>query len=167
MASPFDTAIAVVSSGKWLPLIAFVVLCVAIAALGSAATVRSVGTWYQALKKPPFNPPDWLFGPIWSLLYLMIAVAGWRAWLADGPSLHTAMAVYAAQLLLNLLWSVLFFGLRMIGLALAEIVVLLAAIAVNIVYFWRVEPMAGWLLCPYAAWVGYASVLNWALWRLN
>jgi len=155
-------------SPEWLGLGAFVVLCFLISAIGGAITARSVGTWYQTLNKPPFNPPDWVFAPVWTLLYLMIAVAGWRAWLArELAGARAAFAVYAVQLALNLGWSLLFFGGRMIGVAFAEILLLLAAVGVNAVLFWRIDRAAGWLLAPYAAWVAFASVLNLALWRLN
>ncbi|MBM3359004.1 MAG: hypothetical protein FJY54_14920 [Betaproteobacteria bacterium] len=109
-----------------------------------------------------------VFAPVWTLVYLMIAVAGWRAWLArELAGARAAMAVYAVQLALNLGWSLLFFGGRMIGVAFAEILLLLGAVGVNVVLFWRIDRAAGWLLVPYAAWVAFASVLNLALWRLN
>ncbi len=161
-------AAARVGARKWLGLAAFVALCLAISALGGAVTAQSVGTWYQALKKPPFNPPDWVFAPVWTLLYLSIAVAGWRVWLARGlAGARAAMATYAIQLALSLAWSFVFFGGRMIGAALAEIVLLLVAIGVNAVLFARIDRAAGWLLAPYAAWVAFAVVLNSALWHLN
>jgi tryptophan-rich sensory protein len=147
---------------------AFIALCLAISALGAAVTAQSVGTWYQTLKKPPFNPPDWVFAPVWTFLYLTIAVAGWRVWLARGlAGARAAMATYAAQLVLNLGWSFVFFGGRMIGAALAGIALLLAAIVVNGWLFWRIDRLAGWLLAPYAVWVLFATVLNFELWRLN
>jgi tryptophan-rich sensory protein len=155
-------------AGDLLTLGAFIGLCLAIAAIGARFTTPSIGTWYRALQKPFFNPPDWIFGPVWTVLYLMIAFAGWRAW----RSRHVAgagarMTIYGVQLALNLAWSLIFFGGRMIGLALAEIVLLLGVIVVNAVLFWRADRLAGWLLAPYAAWVAFAAALNFALWRLN
>ncbi|HSC08546.1 MAG TPA: TspO/MBR family protein [Steroidobacteraceae bacterium] len=151
-----------------LGLAAFVALCFGAAALGGLVTAESVTTWYPTLNKPAFNPPDWVFGPAWTLLYLMIAVAGWRAWRASRTvGVRPAMALYAVQLALNVAWSFLFFGARSIGFALAEIVLLLTVIVINLVMFWRVDRLAGWLLVPYAAWVSFASILNFALWRLN
>ena len=151
-----------------LGLGAFVALCLVISAIGGWITAGSVGTWYQTLQKPVFNPPNWIFAPVWSLLYLMIALAGWRVWRRVGVAgAPAAMAVYATQLALNLGWSFLFFGSRMIGVALAEILLLLVVICVNAVLFWRKDRVAGWLLAPYVAWVAFASVLNFALWRLN
>ena len=155
-------------AGDLLGLGGFLVLCLAISAIGGWTTAQSVGTWYQTLQKPVFNPPDWLFAPVWTLLYLMIAVAGWRVWRSTGlAGARAGMAAYAAQLALNLAWSFLFFGGRMIEVALAEILLLLVMICVNAVLFWRADRLAGWLLVPYAAWVAFACVLNFALWRLN
>jgi tryptophan-rich sensory protein len=162
-------------------LAAFIAINVAISALGGWATAASVGTWYQALAKPAFNPPDWIFAPVWSALYLMIAIAGWRVWrrgaaqgsgpAPDGrgaaPEARLALTVYAVQLTLNLSWSFVFFGARLIGPALAVIVALLAAILANAFLFWRIDRAAGALLVPYAAWVSFAALLNAALWRLN
>jgi len=155
-------------AGDLLGLGAFVALCFTLSAIGGWVTADSVGTWYRTLQKPVFNPPDWLFAPVWTLLYLMIALAGWRVWRSRGlAGARAGMTAYAAQLALNLAWSFLFFGGRMIGIALAEIVLLLGAIGVNALLFWRIDRLAGWLLAPYAAWVAFACILNFALWRLN
>lgn len=151
-----------------LALGAFLALCIAISAAGGWVTAQSVGSWYRELHKPAFNPPDWVFGPVWTALYLMIAVAGWRVWRVRGlTGAPVAMSVYAAQLALNLAWSFLFFGARAIALAFAEILLLLAVIVANAALFWRIDRAAAWLLAPYAAWVAFASVLNLALWHLN
>lgn len=155
-------------------LAVFIAINVAVSALGGWATAASVGTWYQALAKPPFNPPDWIFAPVWSALYLMIAIAGWRAWRrgageagATRRETRLALTVYAVQLALNLSWSFVFFGARLIGPALAVIAALLAAIVANAFLFWRIDRAAGALLVPYAAWVSFATLLTAALWRLN
>ena len=149
-------------------LAAFAAACLCIGALAGIATAHSVATWYPALAKPAFTPPDWVFAPVWTVLYVMIAVAGWRVWRERAAvGRRTALAVYAAQLALNLAWSFLFFGARMIGPAFAEIVLLLLAIVGNISLFWRIDRMAAWLLVPYALWVAFAGLLNFALWRMN
>jgi tryptophan-rich sensory protein len=150
----------------YVGLAAFIAINVAVSALGGWATAGSVGTWYQALAKPAFNPPDWVFAPVWSALYLMIAIAGWRVW-RRGGEVRGALTVYAVQLALNLSWSFVFFGARMIGPALAVIAALLVAIVANAFLFWRIDRWAGALLVPYAAWVSFAAALNAALWRLN
>ena len=151
-----------------LGLAAFLGLCLLVAALGGRVTAGSVASWYPSLQKPAFNPPAWVFAPVWTALYVMIAVAGWRVWRAYGlQRARLPMFVYAAQLVLNLAWSFLFFGLRSPGLALVDIVLLLAAIFANIALFRRIDAPAGWLLVPYAGWVCFATVLNFAIWRLN
>ena len=140
----------------------------AAAALGSAATTTSVGTWYGELAKPAWNPPRWIFGPVWSALYIVIAIAGWRVWRHhENPGTRPALVWFFAQLGLNALWSFLFFGLRRPDLALIEIVVLLAALVVLQVKFWRIDRVAAALWMPYVAWVSFASVLNAAVWWLN
>lgn len=148
-------------------LAAFLLLVALAWAAGGWITASSVGTWYAALAKPAFNPPGWVFGPVWTVFYVMIAFAGWRLWRRGGPASRLALTAWYVQLLLNLMWSFLFFGGRMIGAALAEILVLLAAIAATIVLAWRVDRLAAWLLAPYLAWVSFATLLNAALWRLN
>lgn len=149
-------------------LAVFVALCLLVSGVGSAITATSVGTWYQALVKPPFNPPDRVFAPVWITLYLLMAVAGWRVWRRAGlgPA-RQALVVFAMQLGLNLAWSFLFFGLRRIDLALVEIVFLLVFIVANTVLFWRIDRMAGILFVPYLLWVAYAIALNASLWLLN
>ena len=152
----------------WLALALFVVLCLGVSGIGGAVTATSVGGWYQTLEKPAFNPPDWLFAPVWTVLYLMMAVAAWRVWRAPAsPARRAALLAFAVQLALNLAWSFLFFGWRWIGGALVEIVVLLAAIAVTTGLFRRVDRAAGLLFVPYLLWVAYATALNAALWLLN
>jgi len=146
----------------------FLALCLAVSALGAAATATSVGTWYRTLAKPPFNPPDWIFAPVWTALYFMMALAAWRVWRRDGlRQARAALTLFALQLALNLAWSVLFFGMRAIAAALVEIVVLLVAILATALVFWRRDRVAGMLFVPYASWVAFAVVLNAALWRLN
>ncbi len=149
-------------------LVAAIALCFTAAAIGSAATAESVDTWYAGLRKPVWTPPGWVFGPVWTALYLMMAVAAWRVWLA-GPWRRTAwpLGLFAVQLVLNVLWSVLFFGLQMPGAALVEIVVLWAAILATTVAFFRHSRPAGGLMIPYLAWVSLAVTLNFELWRLN
>lgn len=149
-----------------LGLAGFLALSFAIAGAGAAVTATSVDDWYPMLAKPAFNPPDRVFGPVWTILYAMIAVAGWRVWRLRGAR-EPALLAWAVQLGLNLGWSFVFFGARLIGAALIEIVVLLAAIVVTARLFRRIDRPAAWLLAPYGAWVAYATLLNAALWRLN
>lgn len=148
-------------------LLVFVGLALAAGAVGGAVTAEAVRTWYPGLAKPAFTPPNWIFGPVWTTLYVIMAVAAWRAWRTGNPARKTATAAWAVQLALNVAWSCLFFGLRSPGAALAEIAVLWAAIAGTIVLFARIDRWAGWLMAPYLAWVSFAAALNWAVWRLN
>lgn len=151
-----------------LGFVAFLALCLAVSAIGGAATASSVGTWYQTLAKPSFNPPDWIFAPVWTALYFMMALAGWRVWRReDLRRARWALSLFALQLALNLCWSIIFFGMRSIGAALVEILVLLLAIVATTVVFWQRDRVAGMLFIPYAGWVAFATALNAALWRLN
>jgi benzodiazapine receptor len=146
----------------------FLAVCLAVSGIGGAITATSVGTWYQALEKPSFNPPDWVFAPVWTALYVMMAIAGWRVWRrAPSDARWKGLGVFAVQLALNLTWSFLFFGLQRIDLALVEIVVLLLAISLNTVIFWRIDRLAGALFVPYLLWVSYATALTASLWLLN
>ena len=151
-----------------LGLIVFIIMCLAVSSVGGAITATSVDTWYQALEKPPFNPPDWVFAPVWSALYILMGVAAWRIWrLRSSKAHHNALSVFGLQLCLNLAWSFLFFGLQHIKLALVEIVILLIVIIINMIMFWRLERLAGLLFVPYVAWVSYATILNASLSLLN
>jgi benzodiazapine receptor len=126
------------------------------------------GEWYAALAKPAWTPPDWIFAPVWSLLYGLMGVSAWLVWRRAGfRRAGPALGVFLAQLALNALWSYLFFGIHRPGLAFLEILVLWAAILATLILFRRVIAAAGLLLAPYLLWVGFAACLNFALWRLN
>jgi translocator protein len=147
-------------------LAAFLAVCLAVMAIGGAVTSTTVDTWYQTLEKPDFAPPDWVFGPVWTVLYIMIAVAGWLVWRRAGIG-NLAQGLFAAQLALNLAWTVLFFGMTWIGVAFVEIVILWIAIAATTKSFWGISKTAAVLFLPYLLWVAYAAVLNGAIWVLN
>jgi translocator protein len=149
----------------WLVLIAWLLLCFAAAAAGA---LFPPGEWYASLNKPSWNPPSWLFGPVWSTLYVMMAVSAWLVWRQGGfIRQRWPLSIFLVQLVLNAAWSPLFFGLKQPGVAFAEIIVLWLAIAWTIAVFWRVHRVAAWLLVPYLAWVSFAAVLNGTLWHLN
>ncbi len=149
-------------------LAASAALCLAVAALGGLATATSVDDWYAQLVKPGFTPPNAVFAPAWTTLYALMAIASWRVWRRQGlRKARGALGAYALQLALNLLWSVLFFGLQRIGAALVDIVLLVAAAALTLWLFWRVDAVAGVLLVPYLLWLGFATLLNAAIWYLN
>jgi tryptophan-rich sensory protein len=127
------------------------------------------GPWYASLAKPPWNPPNWLFGPVWAVLYGMIAAAGWMVWRAGGGWRGAALplGLWLVQLVLNAAWSWLFFGMHRMDQALAEITVLWLLILACTLLFWRIRPLAGAMMLPYLAWVGFAAFLNFTIWRLN
>ncbi len=151
----------------WATLVLFIFVCFAAAGVGSLATSTTVGSWYPTLRKPAWNPPARVFGPVWSVLYLCMAVAGWLVWKTDAPGVSRALWWFFIQLGLNVLWSVIFFGARSPGPAFAEIVVLWGAILATTVAFWRTSALAGFLLVPYLLWVTFAAALNYAIWQLN
>jgi tryptophan-rich sensory protein len=123
------------------------------------------GAWFAGLAKPGFNPPAWLFAPVWTVLYILIGVAGWRVWRRDRGG--WPIGLWWTQLALNFLWTPLFFGAHQVGLALLDIVLLLAVIVAFIATAWRQDRAAAWLFVPYAAWVAFASVLNASILALN
>ena len=148
-----------------LGLFGWLLLCFAAASLGA---VFMPGEWYAALKKPAWNPPGWVFGPVWSALYTMMAVAAWLVWRQGGwGKQRKPLLMFLAQLALNAFWTPLFFGLHQPGVAFAEIILLWLAILATLLAFWPVNRAAFWLLVPYLAWVSFAAVLNGTLWRLN
>lgn len=151
-----------------LSLIVFIVVCFSAAALGSVFTNNSLKTWYPTIKKPSWNPPNKIFGPVWSVLYLMMAVAGWLVWeKLPQKVLSASMALFFVQLVLNVVWSVVFFGLRSPGWAFVEVVLLWVFIALSMISFWSVYWLAGLFFLPYFLWVSFALALNYAIWRLN
>lgn len=147
---------------QWKSLIAFVALVAVAAACGSLALPDA---WYAALAKPSFNPPNAIFAPVWTVLYVLIAVAAWRVWRVAG--LCAAIVLWLVQLACNAIWSPLFFGAHRIDLALADILLLDALVVATTAQFFRRDRIAGWLLVPYLAWIAFATVLTAAIWRLN
>ena len=146
-------------------LTAFVILCFGVSTLGGRTAGAALAEWYPALRKPPWTPPGWVFGPVWTLLYPMVAVAGWLAW-REGRS-RIGPLVFLLQLTLNAAWPWLFFASRRVDLAFYDAVALCLAIFVTVVAFWRVSRSASLMLLPYLAWVGFATALNHAIWKLN
>ena len=151
----------------WLVLILFFAICLGAGGLGSFFTASSVREWYPQLCKPPGTPPSWVFGPVWTTLYVLMAISAWLVWRQYGHGARPALLIFFAQLALNVAWSGIFFGSRMPGVAFAEIVVLWLAIAFNIFVFYLLLPVSALLLVPYLLWVSYAAYLNLGIWRLN
>lgn len=152
-----------------MKLIVSFIVTFAAAALGSYFTFPSVTTWYASLNKPFFGPPNWIFGPMWTLLYILMAIALYLVWKKEAPKPEKtkAMVLYAMQLTLNALWSVIFFGMREPAIALAEIVMLELTIILTARSFSKISTASGRLLLPYIAWVGFATVLNLSIVVLN
>lgn len=137
--------------------------------IGSLFTYESIESWYSTLAKPELAPPNWVFAPVWTTLFVLMGIAAFLVWRKGWArtDVRVALALFAGQLVLNTLWSILFFGLQSPGAALIEIAVLWCAIAATMVAFWRISNAAGWLLVPYLAWVSFATYLNAMLWILN
>lgn len=151
---------------EWLALAVALGASFGAAALGSLATVRGLREWYPSLRKPGWNPPNAVFGPIWTVLYLAMAIAAWLAW-RTGADVTLALGLFAVQLALNVAWSVAFFGLRRVRAGFVVIVCLWLAIAATLVVFASIDPVAGALFVPYLAWVTFALFLNGAIATLN
>lgn len=149
-------------------LAVFLVAVFLTASLGALLTAPSVPGWYNTLEKPSWTPPNYLFGPVWTILYIFIAIAGWLAWRKSGPDIDVlTFGLYLFQLVLNTLWSGFFFALQNPGLAFLEIVVLWLVILGTLVRFTALSRTAALLFVPYLIWVTYALALNLAIWRMN
>ena len=148
-------------------LILSVFVCLGVGALGSAFTASSVAGWYPTLAKPWFTPPSWIFGPVWTVLYVMMGVAAFLVWRRHDVGRAVALGAFAVQLALNALWSPAFFGLRSVTAGMVVIALLLPAIAVTAALFFRRSKLAGLLMLPYLAWTSFAALLNAALLVMN
>jgi translocator protein len=152
--------------GRWL---LFVAIAQAAGLIGALATSAGDGSWYAQLEKPAFNPPSWVFGPVWTALYILMGTAAFLVWERRGqvPGAIRALGIYGGQLILNLMWSLVFFGLESPLLGLIVIAALIVAIVATMIVFWPISRLASLLLVPYLGWVAFATVLNVAIWVLN
>ena len=157
------------SSSGWPSLILLLALALATAGIAGACTGNSNTTgWYASLAKPSWTPPNWVFGPVWTALYANMAVAAWLVWRRrPRKRVGWALGLFSLQLILNIAWTPVFFGLQRPGLALVDILLLWLAIGMTVVAFHGIRPLAGWLLIPYLLWVSFAAALNMAIWSLN
>src|SRR5512141_1819485 len=163
--SPTTSAMYRSSTRSALALVGWLALSFTAAAMGGFFLP---GDWYAGLRKPSWNPPNWIFGPVWTVLYATMAVAAWLVWKRGGfAGQRFALSLFLMQLLLNALWSPLFFGLHNPALAFADIVLLWLAVLATVVAVWKTRPLPGALLVPYLAWLTFATALNFAIWRLN
>jgi tryptophan-rich sensory protein len=153
---------------QWVGLLVSIGLCFAAAGIGSLFTTPEIRGWYAAISKPTWTPPAWLFGPVWTTLYAMMGIAAWLVWRERGfAGASLPLALFAAQLVLNTLWSVIFFGMHRTGLAFLDIALLWLAILATTLAFWPISRVAGALLLPYLLWVSFAAALNYSIWRMN
>ena len=153
---------------RWIGLLLFISVCLAAGGLGAIATTPEINGWYRTIAKPAWNPPDWVFGPVWTTLFVMMGLAAWLVWKPSGfRAAYLPLTLFASQLALNIAWSWIFFGMHQIGWAFVEIVTLWVTILATNIAFFRRSKGAGFLLVPYLAWVTFASVLNFTVWRMN
>ncbi len=150
-------------------LVVAVVICELAGAVGSIFTVPAISGWYAGLIKPALNPPNWIFGPVWTTLYLLMGIAAFLVWQKgfERTEVRTALIIFGVQLLLNMAWSAIFFGAHNPAGAFADIVLLWLAILATILTFYKISPVAAYLLLPYILWVSFAGYLNYAVWTLN
>jgi translocator protein len=151
-----------------MKLIICIVLCLLVGGISGGLTASSIPTWYLTINKPSWNPPNWIFGPVWTMLYVFMGIALARLW--DSPSSAvktTAIVLFGAQLVLNFMWSVIFFNWHTMGIAFAEIILLWGVLLTCIFTFAKIDNTSAWLFVPYISWVSFASILNFAVWQLN
>jgi len=150
-------------------LIVSIVVCELAGVVGSVLTAPSIPTWYAGLEKPTLNPPSWVFAPVWTALFLTMGISAFLVWKRGlgQKEVKIALSLFVFQLVLNVFWSIIFFGLQNPGLAFLEIIILWFAILATIVVFSKISKLAAWLLIPYILWVSFASYLNYAVWQLN
>ena len=154
---------------NYLALLTAVVICLLAAVIGSIFTVSSIPTWYAALNKPSFNPPNWVFSPVWTILFILMGIAAYLVWEKgwERKEVKAALIMFGLQLIFNVGWSGLFFALHVPWIAYYEMIVLWLLILATVVMFWRISKTAAWLLIPYLLWVGFASFLNLGVALLN
>lgn len=147
-------------------LAGLILLCLGTGAIGGWVTSGAIDSWYRTIAKPDWTPPDWIFAPVWTALFIMMAVAAWLVWRAE-DRVKPAMVLFFSQLALNLAWSFLFFGARSPGMALMDIAFLWLTVLATMLAFFDRSKLAGWLFVPYLAWVSFAALLNFTIWRMN
>ena len=154
---------------NWLKLLISLIIPQLVAAGGAYFTITGTGSWYTQINKPEWNPPSWIFGPVWTTLYVMMGISFFLVWKSGAASSlkKTAIFFWIAQLVANFFWSIIFFGQQEIGLAFGEILLLWVLILLTIFSFAKISKPAAWLLVPYISWVSFAAMLNYTIWKLN
>jgi translocator protein len=162
-----------IAAAKTIPsfgkLIIAILICEVVGFTSGLLSQREVNTWFNTLNKPDWNPPAYLFGPVWASLYFLMGISLWLAWIGDTTEnrKRNAVIIFGIQLFLNFWWSIIFFKFYSPGIALFNILLMVILIAITIYYFYFISRLAAWLLVPYIAWVGFATVLNYNLWWMN
>ena len=156
------------TSKQAMALVVCIVVVLAVGNIGTMTTIKATHSWYAQIQKPAWTPPDWVFGPVWTALFVMMAVAAWLVWRQGGfAAQKLPLMLFLVQLALNAAWTPLFFGAGWFGAALLEILLLWCAILATMIVFRQTNPAAGWLMLPYFLWVSYASTLNAGIWWLH
>jgi tryptophan-rich sensory protein len=150
-----------------LKIVICILICAGLGALSGFSTVDAINGWYQTLRKPGWNPPNSVFGPVWTVLYVLMGNSAALVWNSHHSDKKKALGIFIIQFILNLLWSFIFFGQQNIVLALADIIALWVMIVITIIYFYRINRVAAWLLFPYLLWVSFATALNFSIYILN
>lgn len=153
----------------YVKLIVSIGLCLAVGAISGYFTTSEIQTWYATLNKPTFNPPNWIFAPVWTTLYILMAISFWLVWKSEVSAAvkNKAMLFFIIQLIFNFFWSIIFFSLHQTGFAFVEIIFMWLFIVLSIVSFYPISKTAAYLLLPYLLWVSFATILNFFIWKLN
>jgi len=154
---------------KFIKLTASIAICLTAGFVGSIFTTPAIDSWYATINKPSFNPPNWIFAPVWTTLFILMGISLYLIMQQSsaGKNIKKSLYLFFGQLLLNIIWSVIFFGFKNPALALIEIIILLAVIILTTKEFKKINPLASWLFWPYICWVGFALILNFSIWFLN
>jgi benzodiazapine receptor len=154
---------------NFFKLLISIVICELAGIIGSVFTAPSIPIWYAGLEKPKLSPPNWVFGPVWTTLFVLMGIAAFLVWTRglERKEVRTALGIFIGQLILNALWSIIFFGMKSPGGAFIEIIFLWLAIVVTIIAFYKISKPAAWLLIPYILWVSFAVYLNYSIWQLS
>ena len=155
-------------SSNIVKLVISLIITVGLGSLGGIFTISEIPNWYAGLQKPSFNPPNWLFGPVWTLLYILMGISVYLIWKQPvSTERNTGLILFVIQFVLNFCWSIIFFKQHQLGWALVEIIVMWVFILLTIIWFGKMSSTASWLLVPYISWVSFAALLNAAIWKLN
>lgn len=152
---------------NWVKLVISIAIPQIVAGAGAYFTVSGIGSWYQTIQRPTWNPPSWLFGPVWTTLYVLMGIALYLVWKSAASNKRSAISLWSVQLVVNFLWSFLFFNQHQIGGALIDLVILWLLLLLTIFAFAKINKAAAWLLVPYISWVTFAGILNYTIWMLN